>query len=120
MGERVKLPALHLLMNIQLFSRRHPLSCQQRQILFDCFTNDLMQVTGRCVIDVGDERFSHTWLPELFKMLCNVLLGYLTIRHALEKIRRGEVGPNDAEMEVGPLARERDMMDVEQRLGVLA
>jgi len=40
--------------------------------------------------------------------------------HALEKIRRGEVGPNDAEMEVGPLAREREMMDVEQRLGVLA
>ena len=37
--------------------------------------------------------------------------------HALEKIRRGEVSPNDAEIEVGPLAREREIADVEQRLG---
>lgn len=37
--------------------------------------------------------------------------------HALEKIRRGEVSPNDAEIEVGPLARERDIADIEQRLG---
>ncbi len=38
--------------------------------------------------------------------------------HALEKIRRGEVSPNDAEVEVGPLAREREIADVEQRLGI--
>lgn len=38
--------------------------------------------------------------------------------HSLEKIRRGEVSPNDAEVEVGPLARERDVADIEQRLGV--
>lgn len=38
--------------------------------------------------------------------------------HALEKIRRGEVSPNDAESEVGPMARERDVAEIEQRLGV--
>ncbi|MEJ0061698.1 MAG: ATPase, T2SS/T4P/T4SS family [Alphaproteobacteria bacterium] len=38
--------------------------------------------------------------------------------HALEKIRRGEVSPADAEVEVGPLAREREIAEVEQRLGV--
>lgn len=38
--------------------------------------------------------------------------------HALEKIRRGEVSPQDAEFEVGPLARERETLEVEQRLGV--
>ncbi len=37
--------------------------------------------------------------------------------HALEKIRRGEVSPNDAEVEVGPLAREREVAEIEQRLG---
>mgnify|MGYP002084390243 CR=1 FL=1 len=38
--------------------------------------------------------------------------------HALEKIRRGEVSPNDAEVEVGMFAREREIADIEQRLGV--
>jgi general secretion pathway protein E len=38
--------------------------------------------------------------------------------HALEKIRRGEVSPNDAENEVGPMAREREIADIEERLGV--
>jgi type II secretory ATPase GspE/PulE/Tfp pilus assembly ATPase PilB-like protein len=37
--------------------------------------------------------------------------------HALEKIRRGEVSPADAEFEVGPLARDREVLEVEQRLG---
>lgn len=40
--------------------------------------------------------------------------------HALEKIRRGEVSPNDAEVEVGPLAREREVAEIEQRLGAWA
>jgi type II secretory ATPase GspE/PulE/Tfp pilus assembly ATPase PilB-like protein len=40
--------------------------------------------------------------------------------HSLEKIRRGEVSPQDAEHEVGLLAREREIMEVEQRLGVIA
>jgi len=39
--------------------------------------------------------------------------------HALEKIRRGEVSPQDAEFEVGPLARERETLEVEQRLGAV-
>lgn len=38
--------------------------------------------------------------------------------HALEKIRRGEVSPNDAEVEVGLMARDREIADIEQRLGV--
>jgi len=40
--------------------------------------------------------------------------------HSLEKIRRGEVSPEDAEFEVGVLAREREVFEVEQRLGVLS
>ncbi len=40
--------------------------------------------------------------------------------HALEKIRRGEVSPQDAEFEVGPLARIKEVMEVEQRLGAMA
>lgn len=39
--------------------------------------------------------------------------------HALEKVRRGEVSPQDAEFEVGPLAREKEITAVEQRLGAL-
>ena len=45
--------------------------------------------------------------------------GITMLWHALEKIRRGEVSPLDAEMEVGLLARDRDVEEVEQRLGVL-
>ncbi|MBI1273825.1 MAG: hypothetical protein GC131_07055 [Alphaproteobacteria bacterium] len=45
--------------------------------------------------------------------------GITMLWHALEKIRRGEVSPVDAEFEVGPVARERDILDVEQVLGVL-
>lgn len=48
------------------------------------------------------------------------LYGVTMMWHALEKIRRGEVSPNDAEFEVGPLAREREIIEVEERLGALA
>ena len=47
------------------------------------------------------------------------LNGITMLWHALEKIRRGEVSPLDAEMEVGLLAREREILEIEQRLGVL-
>ncbi len=47
------------------------------------------------------------------------LNGVTMLWHALEKIRRGEVSPLDAEFEVGPLARERDIIEVEQRLGLI-
>lgn len=45
--------------------------------------------------------------------------GVTMLWHALDKIRRGEVCPTDAEFEVGFLARERDIFEVEQRLGVI-
>jgi len=45
--------------------------------------------------------------------------GVTMLWHALEKIRRGEVSPQDAEFEVGPLARERETLEVEQRLGAV-
>lgn len=48
------------------------------------------------------------------------LNGVTMLWHALEKVRRGEVSPQDAEFEVGPLARERDIIEVEQRLGIVA
>ena len=47
------------------------------------------------------------------------LNGVTMLWHALEKIRRGEVCPQDAEFEVGPLAREREVIEVEQRLGAV-
>lgn len=40
--------------------------------------------------------------------------------HALEKIRRGEVSPDDAEFEVGYMARDKEILEVEQRLGVIS
>jgi len=45
--------------------------------------------------------------------------GVTMMWHSLEKIRRGEVSPEDAEFEVGILARDRDVFDVEQKLGAL-
>ena len=39
--------------------------------------------------------------------------------HGLEKVRRGEVSPDDAEFELGPFARLREVEDTEQRLGVM-
>lgn len=47
------------------------------------------------------------------------LNGVTMVWHALEKIRRGETSPLDAEMEVGPMAREREIIEVEKRLGVI-
>jgi type II secretory ATPase GspE/PulE/Tfp pilus assembly ATPase PilB-like protein len=37
----------------------------------------------------------------------------------LEKVRAGEVSPDDAEFELGTFARDRDVIDVEQKLGPL-
>ncbi|MDD5587159.1 MAG: ATPase, T2SS/T4P/T4SS family [Alphaproteobacteria bacterium] len=45
--------------------------------------------------------------------------GVTMLWHALEKVRRGEVSPPDAEFDVGPLAKERDIIEVEQRLGAI-
>lgn len=45
--------------------------------------------------------------------------GITMLWHALEKVRRGEVSPQDAEFDVGPLAREREIIEVEQRLGAI-
>lgn len=45
--------------------------------------------------------------------------GVTMVWHSLEKVRRGEVGPDDAEFELGPLVRERDLNEVEQRLGAM-
>lgn len=48
------------------------------------------------------------------------LKGVTMLWHSLEKIRRGEVCPLDAEFEVGVLAREIDIVEVENRLGGLS
>ncbi len=47
------------------------------------------------------------------------LNGITMLWHGLEKVRRGEVSPNDAEFELGPFASEREMNEVEQRLGAM-
>ena len=46
--------------------------------------------------------------------------GVTMLWHALEKIRRGEVSPDDAEFEVGVFARDKEVYEVEQRLGVVS
>jgi general secretion pathway protein E len=50
----------------------------------------------------------------------NGLNGVTMIWHGLEKVRRGDVSPDDAEFELGPFAREREIFDVENRLGGLS
>ncbi len=45
--------------------------------------------------------------------------GVTMLWHSLEKIRRGEVSPDDAEFEVGIMATEKEVIEVEQRLGVM-
>jgi type II secretory ATPase GspE/PulE/Tfp pilus assembly ATPase PilB-like protein len=45
--------------------------------------------------------------------------GVTMLWHSLEKVRRGEVSPDDAEFEVGVMAREKEVFEVEQRLGVI-
>ena len=47
------------------------------------------------------------------------LNGVTMLWHSLEKVRRGEVAPNDAEFELGPFIRERELLEVEQRLGAM-
>lgn len=46
--------------------------------------------------------------------------GITMLWHGLEKVRRGEVSPDDAEFELGPFARDREMIEVENRLGSMA
>ncbi len=45
------------------------------------------------------------------------LNGLTMLWHGLEKVRRGEVSPDDAEFELGPFARDRELTEVEQKLG---
>jgi len=45
--------------------------------------------------------------------------GVTMLWHGLEKVRRGEVSPLDAEFELGPFAREREVLEVEQHLGTM-
>lgn len=45
------------------------------------------------------------------------LNGITMLWHSMEKVRRGEVSPDDAEFELGPFARDRELADVENRLG---
>ncbi|MDX2027611.1 MAG: ATPase, T2SS/T4P/T4SS family [Alphaproteobacteria bacterium] len=47
------------------------------------------------------------------------LNGLTMLWHGLEKVRRGEVSPTDAEFELGPFARDRELLEVEQRLGAM-
>lgn len=48
------------------------------------------------------------------------LNGVTMLWHGLEKVRRGEVSPDDAEFELGPFARDRQVIDVENHLGSFA
>ena len=49
----------------------------------------------------------------------NGMNGVTMLWHGLEKVRRGDVCPMDAEFELGPFARERDVIEAEQRLGAM-
>jgi len=47
------------------------------------------------------------------------LNGITMLWHGLEKVRRGDVSPDDAEFELGPFARLRELTEVENRIGGL-
>jgi type II secretory ATPase GspE/PulE/Tfp pilus assembly ATPase PilB-like protein len=47
------------------------------------------------------------------------LNGITMLWHGLEKVRRGEVSPNDAEFELGAFVKERQLLEIEQKLGVM-
>jgi len=47
------------------------------------------------------------------------MYGLTMLWHGLEKVRRGEVSPLDAEFELGPFARDREVLETEQRLGAM-
>ena len=47
------------------------------------------------------------------------LNGITMLWHGLEKVRRGEVSPNDGEFELGPFASERELVEVEEKLGAM-
>ncbi len=47
------------------------------------------------------------------------LNGITMLWHGMEKVRRGEVGPHDSEFELGPFIRDRELQEVEQRLGAM-
>jgi hypothetical protein len=46
--------------------------------------------------------------------------GITMVWHAMEKVRRGEISPLDAESDVGLMAKEKQITEIEQRLGVMA
>ena len=48
------------------------------------------------------------------------MYGLPMLWHGLEKVRRGEVSPLDAEFELGFFARDREIAEVEQRLGTIS
>ena len=45
------------------------------------------------------------------------LNGLTMLWHGMEKVRRGDVSPDDAEFELGPFARDREVIEFENRLG---
>jgi len=47
------------------------------------------------------------------------LNGITMLWHGLEKVRRGEVSPDDAEFELGPFSADRELAEVEQKLGAM-
>lgn len=47
------------------------------------------------------------------------LNGITMVWHSLEKVRRGDVSPNDAEFELGLFARDREIAAVEEKLGAM-
>ncbi len=47
------------------------------------------------------------------------LNGVTMLWHGLEKVRRGDVSPNDGEFELGWFATERELIEVEEKLGVM-
>lgn len=78
---------------------------------------EVVETDQKLVELLGDNRLEDArnyWLSP------HGLNGVTMLWHALEKVRRGEVSPQDAEFEVGPLARDRDIIEVEQRLGIVA
>jgi len=48
------------------------------------------------------------------------LNGITMLWRGLEKVRAGEVSPDDAEFELGTFARDRELIEVEQKMGPMS